>query len=49
LIADPDRYEPRASATIADLARHYGTAVLPARPYRPQDKGSVSYYTSSVM
>jgi transposase len=41
LIADPDRYEPRASATIQDLARHYGTAVLPARPYRPQDKAKV--------
>lgn len=41
LIADPDRYEPRASATIADLATHYGTAVLPARPHRPRDKGKV--------
>jgi transposase len=38
LIADPDRYEPRASATIEDLSRHYGTAVLPARPYRPQTR-----------
>lgn len=41
LIADPDRYEPRASATISDLASHYGTAVLPARPYRPRDKAKV--------
>jgi transposase len=41
LIADPDRYEPRASATIEDFARHYGTAVLPARPYRPRDKAKV--------
>lgn len=41
LIADPDRYEPRASATIADFAAHYGTAVLPARPYRPRDKAKV--------
>ncbi len=41
LIADPDRYEPRASATIEDLSRHYGTTVLPARPYRPQDKAKV--------
>ncbi len=38
LIADPDRYEPRASATVLDFAAHYATAVLPARPYRPQDK-----------
>lgn len=41
MIADPDRYEPRASATIADLANHYGTVVLPARPLRPRDKGKV--------
>lgn len=41
LIADPDRYEPRASVTVADLASHYGTAVLPARPYRPKDKAKV--------
>lgn len=41
MIANPDRYEPRASATIADLARHYDTAVLPARPLRPRDKGKV--------
>jgi transposase len=41
LIADPDRYEPRASLTVQDLAHHYDTAVLPARPYRPQDKAKV--------
>ena len=41
LIADPDRYEPQASATLLDLAAHYGTAVLPARPYKPKDKAKV--------
>lgn len=41
LIADPDRYEPRASLTVQDLAHHYDTAVLPARPRRPQDKAKV--------
>lgn len=41
LIADPDRYEPRASLTVQELAHHYGTAILPARPYRPQDKAKV--------
>jgi transposase len=25
------RYEPEANSTYADLARHYGTAILPAR------------------
>jgi transposase len=41
LIADPDRYEPRSNATVRDFARHYGTSVLPARPYSPQDKSKV--------
>lgn len=38
MIADPDRYEPRAGDTVVDFARHYGTSFLPARVYRPQDK-----------
>ncbi len=41
LIADPDRYEPRASVTVPDLARHYFTALPPARPYRLQGKAKV--------
>ena len=32
------RYEPEATSTYQDFARHYGTAILPARPYRPKDK-----------
>ncbi len=38
LIADANRYEPRSNDTVLDFARHYGTSVLPARPYHPQDK-----------
>ena len=38
MIADADRYEPRANDTVLEFARHYGTSVLPARPRRPQDK-----------
>ena len=41
MIADPNRYEPRANDTVLDFARHYGTSVLPARPYSPQDKAKV--------
>lgn len=41
MIADPDRYEPRAGDTVLDFARHYGTSFLPARTYRPQDKAKV--------
>ncbi|AOJ17108.1 IS21 family transposase [Burkholderia vietnamiensis] len=41
MIADPDRYEPRAGDTVLDFARHYGTSFLPARVYRPLDKPKV--------
>ena len=35
------RYEPGIQRTYAELARHYGTAIVPARPYRPRDKAKV--------
>ena len=35
------RYEPGISRTYADMASHYGTAVLPARVRRPRDKAKV--------
>ena len=38
MIANPDRYEPRANDTVLEFARHYGTSVLPVRPRHPQDK-----------
>lgn len=41
MIVEPDRYEPRSNDTVQDFARHYGTSVLPARPYSPQDKAKV--------
>lgn len=31
-------HEPRINRTYAEMAAHYGTAVLPARPYKPRDK-----------
>jgi transposase len=34
-------YEPQVNRTYADMAAHYGTAVLPARPYKPRDKAKV--------
>lgn len=33
-----DRYTPQINATYAEMAAHYRTAVLPARPYKPKDK-----------
>jgi transposase len=35
------RYEPECTSTYEDLARHYGTAVLAARPKHPRDKAAV--------
>ena len=31
-------YEPMVNRTYAAMAAHYGTAVIPARPYKPRDK-----------
>ena len=41
LIARPDRYEPGLGTTTQDFVNHYGTAMLPARPRKPQDKAKV--------
>jgi transposase len=35
------RYDPQINRSYADMAAHYGCAVLPARPYRPRDKAKV--------
>jgi len=35
------RYEPGIQRTYEELARHYGTTVLPARPLHPRDKAKV--------
>ena len=34
-------FEPVINRSYADLATHYGTAVLPARPQKPKDKAKV--------
>ena len=34
-------YEPMVNRTYADMARHYRTAIVPARPYKPRDKAKV--------
>ena len=34
-------FEPTINRTYADLAGHYGTAILPARPRKPRDKAKV--------
>lgn len=45
-VKHPCRYEPELNATYRELAEHYGFAVIPARPYKPRDKGLNSYCTS---
>ena len=35
------RYEPEIQRSYDELARHYGTAIVPARPASPRDKAKV--------
>ncbi|MFN0315710.1 MAG: IS21 family transposase [Burkholderiales bacterium] len=38
LVSKADRYEPVLNASVVDFAQHHRCVVLPARPYKPQDK-----------
>src|SRR5262249_15078312 len=40
-VSRPHRYEPTLTRTYADLAQHYGVAIVPARAARPRDKAKV--------
>jgi transposase len=40
-VAKAHRYEPEINPTYADMAEHYGMAILPARAKKPRDKASV--------
>jgi transposase len=37
-VTNPCRYEPDINPTYQNLAEHYGTTVIPARPGKPRDK-----------
>jgi len=37
----PDWYEPEINRTFADMGKHYGCAIIPARPRKPKDKAKV--------
>ena len=39
-------YEPAVNRSYAEMAAHYDTAIVPARPRKPRDKASASYCTS---
>ena len=40
------RYEPEIQRSYEELALHYGTVILPARPASPRDKDQSAYCTS---
>ncbi len=40
-VTKPHRYEPDLNRTYAEMAAHYGTAVLPSRVAKPRDKAKV--------
>ena len=42
------RYEPYLNPTYQDMAQHYQTAILPARPLKPRDKAKVEVGVQGV-
>ena len=40
-VTRPCRYDPELNASYAELARHFGTVVLPTRTAHPRDKAAV--------
>jgi transposase len=37
-VSQASRYDPTPNRSYLEMARHYRTAILPARPYKPKDK-----------
>ena len=37
-VIKPCRYEPVPHRTYQEMAEHYGTVIIPARPKKPRDK-----------
>jgi transposase len=40
-VVRPCRYEPMLHRSYQEMAEHYGTVIIPARPRRPRDKAKV--------
>ena len=40
-VTKPCRYEPEVNLTYADMAEHYGVALIPTRPLKPRDKAKI--------
>ena len=47
-VTKADRYHPKINTTYAEMATHYGTAVLPARSYKPKDKAKAEFAVQLV-
>lgn len=40
-VSEADWYDPLINPKLAEFCRHYGTVVLPTRPYTPRHKGKI--------
>jgi transposase len=40
-VAHPDWFDPELTPKVQSFCRHYGTVILPTRPYTPRHKGKV--------
>jgi len=40
-VSGPHRYDPDINSSYLEMARHYGIAIIPARPRKPKDKAKV--------
>lgn len=40
-VAHPDWFDPELSPKVQSFCRHYGTVILPTKPYMPRHKGKV--------
>jgi transposase len=40
-VSRPARHDPDINTSYAELAKHYGIAIIPARPKKPRDKAKV--------
>lgn len=47
-VVKSDRYEPDINRCMEDLANHYGTVVVPARPGKPRDKSAVENHVKII-
>jgi len=47
-VTSADRFEPVLNQAFAEFARHYGIAVVPARPKKPRDKSKVENAVQQV-